>query len=308
MSVTTKDIPIYHTYFGEVKFNQSVTLSAETTGEVKRLRIKAGQQVKAGQILLSFPRKDDNLAIENKQIEQTRITLAELKKNYERQKRLYEKGAVNRASVEELETQIKVTQNTIEQLRLGVDKVHTIRAPFSGTIVDVHIEKGQQLAYGTPLFTLAKSDKTEVEFFVIPKDFQTISVGKTVDIIAGQQMISGKISEKSTQVDPMRKAIKVVATFDHSAQQLLVGSTVELRLLKETLTNVLAIPEAMLVQQGQSYYVYTATAGKAVKQKIQIAQRIDLDVVVKQGLQAGDELITAGLNKLKNNTPIEIIH
>ncbi len=305
--VETKDIPIYSTYFGEVKFNQSVTLLAETTGEAKKLRLKAGQSIRAGQTLLSYPRKDDNIAIENKQIEQAQISLTELKTNYQRQKKLFEKGAVNRVSVEELENQIKVTENSIEQLRLGVEKIHTVKAPFSGILTEVHIEEGQQLAYGMPLFTIAKTAKTEVEFFVLPKDFNAITIGKVIEILDGQQSISGRISEKATQVDPMRKAIRVVATFDQSAQQLLVGSTVELRLLKETLKNVLVIPEETLTQQGKSYYVYTVQEGKAIKQKIQIAQRIDLDVVVKEGLQKGDELITVGMNKLKNNTAIEII-
>ena len=307
MKVETKDVPIYDTYFGEVKFNQSITVVAEMNGEAKNLRAKAGQQVMAGQTLLSYPRKDDNIAIENKQIEQAQITLAELKAHYQRQKNLFEKGAVNRVSVEELETQIKVMENTIEQLRLGVEKIHSVKAPFNGILTEVYIEKGQQLAFGMPLFTIARSNKTKVEFFVLPKDFPAIVLGKDIEIISGQKIINGKISEKATQVDPMRKAIKVIATIEQSTPQLLVGSTVELKLLKETLKSVLVIPEEALTQQSKSYYVYTAEAGKAIKQKIQIAQRIDLDVVVKEGLQKGDELITVGMNKLKNNTAIEII-
>ena len=85
-----------------------------------------------------------------------------------------------------------------------------------------------------PCLPLPNPIKPQVEFFVLPKDFQSIAVGKNIEIIDGQKIINGKISEKATQVDPMRKAIKVVATFDEPIQQLLVGSTVELRLLKET--------------------------------------------------------------------------
>ncbi|MEO1261885.1 MAG: efflux RND transporter periplasmic adaptor subunit [Bacteroidota bacterium] len=307
MQVDTKDVPIYSTYYGEVKFNQSVTVVAEMNGEAKSLRVKAGQRIKAGQTLLSYPRKDDNIEIENKQIGQAQITLAELKSNYQRHKNLFEKGAVNRVSVEELETQIKVMENSIEQLRLGVEKIHSIKSPFSGILTEVHIEKGQQLAFGMPLFTIAKSNKTEVEFYVLPKDFASVTVGKPIELIDGQNIISGQISEKAAQVDPMRKAIKVAATFDRSAQQLLVGSTVELRLLKETLKEALVIPEETLTQQGKSHFVYTVKAGKAIKQHIQIAQRTGLEIVVKEGLKKGDEVITAGMNKLKNNMAIEVV-
>lgn len=307
MQVETKNLPVYNTYFGEVKFNQSVTISAETYGLANNLLVKAGQQVRAGQTLLTYPRKDDNIAIENKQIEQAQISLAELKTNYQRQKNLYEKGAVNRVSVEQLETQIKVMENSIEQLRIGVGKRYAVKAPFSGILTEVHIDKGQQLAVGMPLFTIAKSNKTQVEFYVLPKDFQDIAIRKDIDLLDGQKIIPGKISEKATQVDPLRKAIKVVATFDQSIQQLLVGSTVELRLLKTTLEDVLVIPEETIIQQGKSFYVYTTQAGKATKQKIQIAERIGLEVVVKQGLQKGDELIRVGMNKLKNNAAIKVV-
>ena len=104
-----------------------------------------------------------------------------------------------------------------------------------------------------------------------------------------------------------RKAIKIVATFDQSIQQLLVGSTVELRFLKETLKNVLVVPEEILIQRGKSHYAYTVKAGKAIKQKIQIAQRIGLEVIVKDGLQKGEELIVVGMNKVKNNGAIEVV-
>ncbi|MEM9823547.1 MAG: efflux RND transporter periplasmic adaptor subunit, partial [Bacteroidota bacterium] len=307
IKVKARDLPIYDTYFGEVKFNQSITVHAERNGVASNLRIKAGQSVKAGQTLLSYPRQDDNIAIENKQIEQAQISLTELKANHQRQKNLFEKGAVNRVSVEALATQIKVMENTIEQLRMGVEKIHVVKAPLSGMVTEVHVEKGQQIAMGMPLFTIAQSNKTEVEFFVLPKDVAAIVVGKPIEMIDGRKVIEGKISEKATQIDPTRKAVKVRATFDQSIQQLLVGSTVELRFLKETLKAILVIPEATLIQQGKDHYVYTAKAGKAIKQKIKIAQRIDLEVVVQQGLQEGVELITVGMNKLKNNTAIEII-
>jgi membrane fusion protein (multidrug efflux system) len=305
--VKTKDLPIYKTYFGEVKFNQSVTLIAEMPGKIKALKVREGQRVKAGQTLLSYPRDANNLEIEEKQIEQAQISLRDLEKNYARQKRLYEKGAVNRVSVETLETQIDVQKNAIEQLQLGVQKNYIIKAPFSGILTAVPIEKGQQLQLGTLLFTLSKSSDVEVEFYVLPKDAKDVRVGSTIEIIDDGQLIRGKIKEKATQLDGLRKAIKTKAVFNKNAKQLLVGSTVELRILKETIPNALVIPEEIITQRGQSYYVYAIREGKSIKQKIKIAKRIGLEVLVKEGIQKGDELVSVGMNKLKNNTAVAVV-
>ncbi len=305
--VTIQDLDISKTYFGQVNFKQSTTIMAEMPGTVQQVKWKVGQSVRQGQSMLIYPRPDDNLDIENKDYDQAKIAYDELKKNYDRQLVLFEKGAVNKVSVEQLQSQMEVQKKVMEQLQLNIKKSYSIKAPYSGIITDVHVQTGQQVAPGTPLFSIAKNNQLEIEFFVLPKDFDAIHVGKKVQIINEQDSISAKISEKAFAMDRIRRAFRVAVTLGNTNQGIYAGSTVKVNLIQKTIKRAIVLPEETIHHSGGEHFVYVAKENNAIVKKVVLGQRTGLDVIVNEGIEEGDLLITAGMDKLKNNTPISII-
>lgn len=307
IAIKAQNVPIVKTYFGQVNFKQSTTILGEMPGIVGNLNTKVGQRIQKGQALLNYPRSEENLDIEKKQIDQAQIAYDELKTNYERQKILFEKGAINKVTVEQIKTQLDMQEKVIEQLNLTLKKTFSIKAPYSGIITEVHIQEGQQIMPGVPIFSIAKTNLVEVEFFVLAKDYSTIQLGKTVYIISEGDTLKGKVSERATQMDPMRRAFRVKALLEHGKKPLLVGNTVEIKVQQEVIENAIVVPEETISTQGKEYYVYLAKGEKAERKAIQLGRRRGLEVVVTNGIAVDDLLITAGIEKLKNNSPITII-
>ena len=307
MPVKKRDMTIFKTYFGQVNFKQSTTVMAEMPGTVQSVKWKLGQKVNKDQVLISYPRPEDNLDIENKGYDQAKIAYDELKKNYERQLILLEKGAVSKVSVEQLKSQMEVQEKVMDQLQLGIKKSYTLKAPYSGIITDVHVQAGQQLAPGTPLFSIANQNQLEVEFFVLAEDANALHIGKQIQIIDEQDSTTASISAIAPQIDPIRRALRVVAVLDNIDGQIYTGSTVQISLMREEVENAIVLPEEAILNLGQEHFVYVAKGNNAVARKVELGQRNGLDVIINRGIEEGDMLITAGMGKLKNNTPISII-
>ena len=87
------------------------------------------------------------------------------------------------AKPEQIKTQLDVQEKVIDQLQLTLKKTFSIKAPYSGIITEVHIQEGQQIIPGVPIFSIAKTNQVEVEFFVLAKDYPSTKLGNTIQII-----------------------------------------------------------------------------------------------------------------------------
>lgn len=299
MAVKPQDVQLTKTYFGKTLFSWSMTYAAEVPGIIQNLNIKPGQRVAKGQVLVTFPPTNHNL-----QIEQAQIAYDELKEAYDRQKLLQENGAVTKLSLDQIKTQLDIQERALSQ----VQQVNIIKAAFDGIITEVNVVKGEQLAPGTPVFSLAKPEKMKVEFFLTGKDMELVQLGDKVNIDNNGKKLQGVIVKKAFQVDPVRRALKVEAAFEGNTHLPLAGSTVELSVKMQQLNDVLLIPEEVVMTSGKNHFVFLAKDGKAAVRKVIPAQRIGLNMVITEGIAPNDQLIIAGMEKLENETVIEIIN
>lgn len=296
--LVTRNVEIKKPFFGQLKFAKSTTYVSELSGRVEMLNIEQGQSVSNGQALVSFPPINHSL-----QIDQARISFIELKNNYLRQKALYEKGAVSKVALSELKAQLDIQETMLKQLQ----KVNVITAPFSGLITEVKVKKGEEVLPGSPLFTLADVSQVECLFFVSDRDIDRIAIGGEVSIEGASQAIRGKITQKAVQMDMAKRAFPIKVLFDNPTSVPPMGSTVELSVSMGTLEGAILVPDEAVMEQSGSHFVYLAHDGKAQRTKVSIGQKIGVEVSIKSGIKAGDVLITAGMSKVENNSPIVII-
>lgn len=298
IEVVAEDALIYKSYYGQVQYTQGITYIAEISGRVNMLNINPGQRVSGGEVLITFPPMHHSL-----EIEQATLAYQELHDQFQRQKMLFEKGAVSRISLNQLKTQLDVQEKVMSQSQ----RVNLITAPYSGIITEVFVNLGQAIVPGQPIFSMAKVDRIQVEFFVPEKDIEAIKPGESVNLIHEKGAFTGSITHKAIQMDLNHRAYRVIASFDNSQQFNLAGRTMELKVTLEKLADVVLIPEETVLHQGASSYVFLASQGKAKKKRISIGKRVGFRVLVEEGIQPGDLLISAGLQRLKHDNPIDII-
>ena len=147
---------------GVVEAVRQSTLAAQIAGQIVELRVKVGDSVKAGQILLRIdPRAAEQVvAGSQSQLAEAQAGLANAGRTFERNKQLFEQNFISKAGLEKAELDYKATQARVGALQASAGQASTaqtfttITAPYAGVVAATSIEVGDMATPGRPLVTV----------------------------------------------------------------------------------------------------------------------------------------------------------
>ncbi|WP_406819867.1 efflux RND transporter periplasmic adaptor subunit [Pseudomonas sp. KnCO4] len=305
---------------GSLKALQGVELSLEVEGIVKALHFDSGQQVKAGQLLLQL--NDDQ---ETALLGTAQADLGLAKVDFGRGSQLVGDAAISRGEFDRLTAQYRRNQALVEQLKASKSK-KSIKAPFSGTIGIRQVDVGDYLAAGTVIATLQDLSSLYVDFNVPEQALPRLSVGQQVLVQVAAypgQTFPASLSAINPKVDEATRNLLVRATMANPDGKLLPGMFASLLILLPNPQPRVVVPESAITYTlyGNSVYVATPKKDKdgkpvnddkgqpqltAEQRTVQTGERRDGVVVVSKGLQAGEQVVTAGQLKLTPGAAIRI--
>ena len=191
---------------GEIFATELIDVGAQVSGQIKKLYVKLGDQVKKGDMIASIDsstqqnsidNKEAQLAIYKAQLESAKVALNIAKTQFERENALFAKNATskqefesvkntfssNSAKIKELEAQIKQTNIELStaKINLGYTK---ITAPRDGTVVSVQVEEGQTVNANqtTPtIVNIADLSHVKMKMQIAEGDITKIKVGTPVE-------------------------------------------------------------------------------------------------------------------------------
>ncbi|WP_299556844.1 efflux RND transporter periplasmic adaptor subunit [Seonamhaeicola sp.] len=285
-------------FYGELQFSKATSFVAQQSGIITKLNAQPGQKVRRGEIIAVYPPINHQL-----QIDQLRIEHEKAIRDYERQQELLKAGAVSKVSVEAYKAQKDIQAKTMEQLQ----NMNVIRAPFSGIITQVPVKIGEEVRMGQALFSMAKTDAVAVNFYVTQQDISQVEIGTVTYLSLADKRVEGHIAKRAIQMDPTRKAFQVTALF-HNREVPFVGTHAEIQLETGEALSSIRIPIESLKQSGNRNYVFVIEDGKAIEKDVKIGQRNEVSAQVIEGLSAGQQLITAGVEKVEHNSLVLIVN
>ncbi|WP_103569617.1 efflux RND transporter periplasmic adaptor subunit [Campylobacter concisus] len=191
---------------GEIFATELIDVGAQVSGQIKKLYVKLGDQVKKGDMIASIDsstqqnsidNKEAQLAIYKAQLESAKVALNIAKTQFDRENALFTKNATskqefesakntysaNSAKIKELEAQIKQTNIELStaKINLGYTK---ITAPRDGTVVSVQVEEGQTVNANqtTPtIVNIADLSRVKMKMQIAEGDITKIKVGTPVE-------------------------------------------------------------------------------------------------------------------------------
>ena len=191
---------------GEIFATELIDVGAQVSGQIKKLYVKLGDQVKKGDMIASIDsstqqnsidNKEAQLAIYKAQLESAKVALNIAKTQFDRENALFAKNATskqefesakntysaNSAKIKELEAQIKQTNIELStaKINLGYTK---ITAPRDGTVVSVQVEEGQTVNANqtTPtIVNIADLSRVKMKMQIAEGDITKIKVGTPVE-------------------------------------------------------------------------------------------------------------------------------
>ena len=304
---------------GSISSLRNVAVSAEVPGTVSKIRFESGQIAKEGQVLVEL-----EADVERAQLASVNARRELADQNAERSRKLAAGNAITRAQLDDTEAQLKTTTTDAAALRAQLER-KIIRAPFRGRLGIRAVNVGQYLTPGTTVTTLDAMGGTFVDFTLPQEELASVAVGLPVRVTmeGAKESLTGTISAIDPTIDLTTRNVKIRAAIPELPGTPRPGTFVNVQVIKPTQAQVVAVPATAIVHAsyGDSVFVVEdkkpgspgmdrTPAGKEVKIARQQfvrtgAVRGDF-VAVTKGITAGQQVVTAGAFKLRNNSPVVV--
>jgi membrane fusion protein (multidrug efflux system) len=289
---------------------QGVSLASETSGIVKEILFNPNDKVEAGQRLVQL---DDAVEAADLAAAQAELELAQTQ--LDRQRTLRERGvtAINDLDV----AQASASSSQAQVLKLtAVMNQKSLEAPFAGVIGIAQIDVGEFVPAGTVFATLQDLDNMRVDFSLPEQQITQVKIGMPVAATSevGDLELRGKIIAIEPKIDQNSRLVTVRAQLDNPGQSLNPGQFIRVWVELPEEQGVMALPQTVVTSNlyGDSVFVVrTEGEGDQAKQTVEqvfvkTGRRSGELVEIKDGVSAGDEVVSAGQNRLTSGASVKI--
>ncbi|MES1173654.1 MAG: efflux RND transporter periplasmic adaptor subunit [Myxococcales bacterium] len=299
---------------------KGVALSNDSPGVVSKINFESGQLVKQGQVLVEL-----DTSVERAQLASAVVHHDLAVVNVNRSRALIKEQVTSQAQVDTDEANVKSAATDAQTIQAQIAR-KIVRAPFSGRLGIRAVNVGQYLNPGTTLTVLQAVGAVYVDFSMPQQQLDTVVVGMPVKVsIEGSKdpALDGTIAAVDPTIDSNTRMIKVRATVPNAEEKLHPGMFANVAVVLPDQGAVVTIPQTAVVHAsfGDSVFVVepkkadapgarTTPAGKTIlnarQQFVRLGQTRGDFVAVLDGVKDGEELVTAGAFKLRNNSPIVV--
>jgi len=300
------------TAIGTMAAVQGVTVSADLPGTVDRIAFESGKFVNKGDLLVQLDTRQERAQLTTIDSQREFANL-----NYDRMKGLLDQRVISRAEFDRAVTDQKQSEAQIGEVNATISR-KTIRAPFSGVLGIRQVNLGQYLAPGDPIVLVQSLDPIYANFGVPQQDASQVRLGRTVRITAEELSgagFEGRITAVDPRVDEQTRNLQVQATLRNRGGQLRPGMFVETEVLLGESRSVVTLPSSAInyAPYGDSVFVVTDLKGqngqpyRGVRQQlVKVGAARGDQIAILEGINAGDEVVTSGVFKLRNGAAVQV--
>jgi RND family efflux transporter MFP subunit len=302
---------------GEIQPRYESQLGFRVGGKLIARKVEVGSTVKRGQLLMQLDPLDFQLAQSQAKasLNSAESSLALAKADLDRYRELRQKNFVSQALLEAKEATYKSALAAHEQANAGL-KVQSNQSSYSnlyadadGVITAVLAEAGQVVAPGAPVVKLARTGEKEVRVS-IPED-QIEVLGQVTDLAVKtwanpNVAISGRLRELSPIADPATRTYTAKISLPRAGPEIRLGMTATVQFAVPALSGI-RLPMTALINSKEGTAVWVVESGVVKLVPVQLASASGSDVVVTQGLSAGQTVVTAGVNQLRTGQKVSLL-
>jgi len=287
---------------GSLLSDETVMLRPEVAGRIRDITFYEGQPVTQGQVLL---RLDDQIARAELSQAQANLSLAQSQNH--RAASLQAEGFISKQARDEAASKLKIERAAVALARARLDKT-VITAPFAGVIGLRNVSVGDYVNAGQDLVQMEAINPLKADFRLPEQYLTQVRAGQRLDLrfdALPAERRTGEVYAISPLVDAGGRSILVRAKVPNDDGVLRPGMFARIQLLFAR-EEALVVPETALAPAGQVQYVYRITDGHAQRVEVQIGERREGRVEVQRGVNEGDQIVVAGLQRLSDGAAVTI--
>lgn len=308
---------------GKLVAKNSVNVSTRMMGYITSMKAEVGQNVSAGQLLVSINAADIQAkgGQASAQISQAQASYNIAKKDYERFQNLYKSQSASQKELDDMRARYEMAQAGLQAAQQMKNEVNAqyrythVTAPISGTITEKFAEQGDMASSGMPLLTIESASSLQAQVLVSEQNIAMISNGMPVDVTlkSMNRTVSGTVSEISKSAANTGGQYMVKINI-HNASDLLPGMFVNVQFpfkapgkINQNFKESMMIPKTALVENGQLTGVYVVSSqNTAILRWLKTGKTIGDQIEILSGLSSKESYIVSSTGKLYNGAKVQV--
>jgi RND family efflux transporter MFP subunit len=273
-------------------------------GQISRLRVRPGEVVKAGEVLLEL--STDPSATLSFQMAVAALDFA--KRDLARTKTLLAQHLATNAQIAAAQKAVEDAIAAVEtQRKLGNDqKTEVITAPFNGYVTALTVALGDRVQPNTTVLKLAPADRVQVTVGLQPEDAARVQTGMAAEVVpvfTPDSRLSGVVRGATGTINPATKRIDFWVELVAAEQELVPGTVVSVEIVIEQHTGWV-VPRDAVLRDGKGDYIFQVTGSKAERVPVKTGIETDKFTEIVGPIDMKHAIVTVGNYELQDGMAV----
>ncbi len=304
---------------GDIVNDRTVKMAALVDGQIKKMPVRKGDSVKAGQILTVLDKREANA-----RLQKARAELALEKQSIDessRQLKRLQKLSVSGGTTQQLLDDARAKVNTakagykVAEAMLKIETIHrektTVTAPFAGVITEKTTEVGQWIEAGTALFTLVAEEGREIEVNIDAGDSAAVRSEQLVSV-SSDAWPDFKWQEKILRIAPAitetsdaaLNTFAVRISLGNDAPRLMLGQQVDARIHTDSREDILKLPFGAIIEKESGSMVAVIRNQRIVLLPVQTGLEDFTHIEITAGITENEQIIISEGRELQEGEAV----
>jgi RND family efflux transporter MFP subunit len=304
-------------FAGEVRPRVETRAGFQIGGRITRRLVEVGQTVKSGQPLATVDPQDYRLS---EQSAQAALAAAAVERNqqradYKRFEELQTKGFISAADLERRKATLDAAEARYLQAEASAramtnqSEYAVLRAPHDAVVTAIDAEVGQVVAAGQSIVRLASTGEKEVAIAIPEQQLQLLRAAREIQVRlwSGGDPIKGNLRELSPVADSATRTFPARISLVDPPAAVALGMTASVRFEVPLAASDLVLPTQTLLHEGgkTQVWVFDPASNTVRRVFVEVGNVAGNDVVITQGVKAGDLVVSAGVHQLKDGQKVK---
>ena len=293
----SQDVAQSKSYTANVEAENVNNIAPATPNRIKTIAVDAGDRVTKGQILVTLDRAN---------IDQLRINLEQIEREYNRAVQLLEIGGGTQQAVDQLKAQLDAARSQYDNLLENT----VLTSPITGVVTARNYDPGDMTG-NLPVLTVGQlSPVVKVLIGISENDMALVRKGMPVTVALDafpDETFEGTVNRIYPTIDTSTRTFMAEVRIANPGERIKPGMFARVGFDMGTKHNVVVPDRAVVKQTGSgNKYVHTYSNGRVAYKKVELGQRLGDSYELISGINDGDTVVIAGQSRLADNVPVQI--